>query len=207
MASDVDICNLALGNLGDTATVASIDPPEGSAQAGHCSRFYPIARDALLEMHPWNFATKRVTLALLDVTPPSAWAYAYAVPADAVGLVAVLDAEAGDDYSAAGLYTPQPYQVETLDDADVIYTNVENAVLRYTGLVTDTTKFSPLFIVGLAMLLTSMLAGPVLKGEVGRSEARAWLKEFQAWYASAAASDANDGRTQTTQQPTWVANR
>ena len=59
MASDVEICNLALSHLGDTATVASIDPPEGSAQAEHCARFYPIARDALLEKHDWSWATRR----------------------------------------------------------------------------------------------------------------------------------------------------
>ena len=59
MASEVDICNLALSHLGDTATIASLDPPEGSAQAEHCARFYPIARDSLLEMHAWGFATSR----------------------------------------------------------------------------------------------------------------------------------------------------
>ena len=63
MASEVEICNLALSHLGDTATVASSDPPEGSAQAEHCARFYPIARDALLEMQNWKFATRRATLA------------------------------------------------------------------------------------------------------------------------------------------------
>ena len=59
MSSEVAICNLALAHLGDSATVASIDPPEGSAQSEHCARFYPIARDALLEMHAWKFATRR----------------------------------------------------------------------------------------------------------------------------------------------------
>ena len=65
MSSVIDICNLALSHLGDTATVASIDPPEGSAQAEHCSRFYPVARDAMLELFNWKFATRRATLALL----------------------------------------------------------------------------------------------------------------------------------------------
>ena len=63
MASEVEICNLALAHLGDEATVASIDPPEGSAQAEHCQRFYPVSRNSLLEMHDWAFATKRATLA------------------------------------------------------------------------------------------------------------------------------------------------
>ena len=45
MATEVDICNLALAHLGDDATIASIKPPEGSAQAEKSARFYPIARD------------------------------------------------------------------------------------------------------------------------------------------------------------------
>ena len=68
MASEVDICNLALAHLGDSATVASINPPEGSAQAEMCQRFYPIARDSLLEMHNWGFATRRKALAQLNNT-------------------------------------------------------------------------------------------------------------------------------------------
>ena len=75
MASTVDICNLALAHLGDTATVASIDPPEGSAQSEHCARFYPIARDSLLEMHAWNFSMRRINLAQLTNSWPE-WQYA-----------------------------------------------------------------------------------------------------------------------------------
>ena len=65
MASEVEICNLALARLGDAATVVSIDPPEGSAQAEHCAMFYPMARDTLLAQHPWGFAQRRVRPARL----------------------------------------------------------------------------------------------------------------------------------------------
>ena len=37
MATEVDICNLALAHLGDNATIASLKPPEGSAQAEHAA--------------------------------------------------------------------------------------------------------------------------------------------------------------------------
>ena len=77
MASDVGICNLALSRLGDAATVSSIDPPEGSTQADLCATFYPMARDSLLEMHAWAFATRRVDLSLLTAET-DAWVYAYA---------------------------------------------------------------------------------------------------------------------------------
>ena len=93
MASEVDICNLALARLGDNATVASIDPPEGSAQAEHCARFYAVARDSLLEMHAWKFATRRVQLAKLTVESWD-WSFAYAEPTGALKLLGVLSATA-----------------------------------------------------------------------------------------------------------------
>ena len=88
MPSVVEICNLALAHLGDDATVASIDPPEGSAQSEHCARFYPIARDSLLQMHTWSFASRRVSLAQVTM-PYTMWKYAYGVPADMLTAVAV----------------------------------------------------------------------------------------------------------------------
>ena len=126
MASVVDICNLALAHIGDDATVSSIDPPEGSAQAEHCKRFYAIARDTMLQMHNWNFASKRISLAQVT-NPITEWLYAYAAPSDMSVAVSILASDAGDDYSArfvptdtpffppvvaAGQYTPQPYSIE-----------------------------------------------------------------------------------------------
>lgn len=227
MASAVDICNLALGYLGDTANIASIDPPEGSAQADHCATFYPLARDALLEMHDWGFATKRVVLAPL-VGTVSQWAYCYAAPSDLVNTISVLDKSATDDtseglgqsdpYCLTGdqlsyAYTPQPFQLESADDGtSVIYTNQPDALLRYVARVTDTTKFSPLFIRTLAASLASMLAGPVLKGEAGVRAAAQW--EVIAFgqdgksglFGKAAASDSGQKRTtyRSRQASGWV---
>ena len=89
MASVVDIVNLALSHLGEDATVSSIDPPEGSAEAEHAATFYPQARDAMLEMHEWRFATKRVMLAL-TASDTFEWAYAYALPSGMLRALAVL---------------------------------------------------------------------------------------------------------------------
>ncbi len=89
MSSEVDIVNLALSNLGEAATVSSIDPPEGSAEAEHAAMFYPMARDSMLEMHEWRFATKRVLLALTG-SDTFEWTYAYALPAGMLRALAVL---------------------------------------------------------------------------------------------------------------------
>jgi hypothetical protein len=220
--SVVDICNQSLSHLGDSATVASIDPPEGSAQAEHCARFYPIALAALLEMHPWAFATRRVTLAQVD-NPSSTWAYAYAQPSDAINLLAVLAPDAADDYSTSmqnsaqfydnpytvnvsgGMYTPQDFSPEIdADGNDIILTNQADAVLRYTSLVSDTAKFSPLFVEALGWLLASKLAGPVLKGDAGISAAQNCTKTFLYWFGKATDSDASQRRVVPQHHVSWL---
>lgn len=213
MSSEVEICNAALSHLGDTATVASISPPEGSAQSEHCARFYPMARNALLEMHPWNFCTRREALALLSETNDQ-WDYVYAVPNNMLRAISVLSDEASDDYSmdagddVTAQYSPQPYCIETLSDgAVVICTNQEDAVLRFTALVTDSTKFPPAFTLALTWLLASMLAGPVIKGDVGAQEGQRCYKMFLSHYAIASANDSNQRKITTTHIVPWLAGR
>lgn len=222
MASVVDICNLALAHLGDDATVSSIDPPEGSAQAEHCARFYPIARDAVLEAHDWNFASTRAVLA--QVTPNwSSWAYCYTLPAECLRVISVLPPDALDDYSASYVdaaavgypgaqlvggraqYMPQEYSIET-DDADraLLYTNQAQAVARYTRRVRDTTKFSPLMVDALTRLLASYLAGPVIKGTEGVAVARAQLQAYTSLMSSATTSDANQRSIHPRQSVPWI---
>jgi len=237
--SEVTICNLALGHLGDTATVASIKPPDNSVQAQLCARFYPIARNALLEMSTWGFATRRVKLALV-ANPTLAiaqgvdaaairgtWKYAYALPNAMINAIAVIPAEASDDYQAswgqngdgfpyplaepaeaARTKMPQPYAIETqVDGSQIILTNVCNAVLRYTTLVDDTTKFSPLFTLALSWLLASMLAGPILKGDAGAAAGTRCLQMFKGFEGMAESSDANQHQVNVQASPSWIRGR
>lgn len=226
MASVVDICNLALAHLGDNATIASIDPPEGSAQAEHCQRFYPIARDTLLEMHSWSFATKRAYGAEVENTWPM-WEYAYAMPGDASDIIAILPPEAKDDYSthftpetypdfytnyspsvAAGQYVPQKFAVETAaDGSEIILTNQKQAVIRYHAKITDPTKFSPLFTITLSWHLASMLAGPVIKGDQGAAEAKRCVAMTTLYLGKAMEADSNARKIKPEQIVPWIAGR
>lgn len=210
MATETDICNLALAHLGDTATVASIDPPEGSAQAEHCARFYPIARNALLEMHSWGFATKRVQLALLSSGWPE-WDYAYAPPSDSLNILAVLPPNSTDDYAVAdsgSLFVPQPYSCEiNQDGVQVIYSDQANAVLRYTAMVTNTAQFSPLFVTTLSHHLAAMLAGPLIKGDAGAAEAKRQAGMVEFYLGRAMESDASQRRVALNHIPASIAAR
>jgi len=213
MASEIDVCNLALSHLGDTATIASLDPPEGSAQAEHCARFYPIARDSMLEMHAWGFATRRARLALLASGWPE-WNYAYAQPADALNIIAILPPSSSDDYStgipdsAGGPYVPQPFSCEINEGgASVIYSDQADAVLRYSSTVSDPTRFSPLFTMALSWHLASMLAGPIIKGDAGAAEAKRCAAMMQAYLSKAVESDSSQRRIKPEHVVSWMAGR
>jgi len=204
MSSEVEICNLALAHLGDSATVASINPPEGSAQAEHCQRWYPIARNSLLELQEWGFATTRALLAEL-MNPFPQWQHSYARPADCLKVLAILPSDSASDIAACAGYTPQAFTTET--DAStgnqIILTNQGSALVRYTRLVTDTSKFSPLFTDALGWYLASYLAGPVLKGETGINVGQAMLKIALGMLSSAAVSSANQSGQQQVQAYPW----
>lgn len=206
--SQIAIWNLALGRLGDGATVGA--PDERSRQAELCRQFYPLARRSVLEMRDWNFATR--TAALAPVATPAVhtnlWQFAYAFPADAlrvfhVGSTAIMaqinhSADARRTGAAIGAefarYTSD-YEVETdALGARIILSGTEAAVARYTVDVVDEARWSPLFTDAMTWYLASTLAGPLLLGETGRNQGRAMLQEFRLLLGEATTSDANQGK-------------
>lgn len=199
MASVSDICNMALSHIGSDATITSISPPDGSVEAGHCARFYSIARKEALESSKWTWSKTRAALA--EVTNASlVWTYAYALPSDCLSPVRVLQAAVVQElmFSNNHIMTADDYQLFTergsadfeVEDG-VLYTHEPDAVLLYTRDVTDTTKFSTSFTVFVSYLLASFLAGPILKGMPGVQASGALRQVAGRVRAESAVDDAN----------------
>lgn len=203
MSSEIDICNLALAHLGDSATVASIAPPENSAQAAHCARFYPMARDRLLSMHSWGFAVRRNLLAPMDnEIQTTTWAYTYAAPNQMLTMLAVLADDATEDGES------QPFEQEAKSDGSIlVLTNQAEAVGRYTKLITDTTKFSQPFVDCLSWLLASDLAGPIIKGDAGTSASRSCYAIFRERFMLATRIDSGNRRAPPDHAVGWLTAR
>ncbi|HNB43398.1 MAG TPA: hypothetical protein PLL72_04295 [Burkholderiaceae bacterium] len=206
MSTPVDICNLALARLGDEANVQSISPPDGSTQAALCAQFYPIARDTVLAMRQWTFATVRAPLALLvGDAYHSPWAYAYAVPNQCLSLLKVLEADASHDVEVSGATTPQPFRVESLEDGQVaVLSNTPGAVAVYIMRVEDAGRFPPLFVDALSWLLASYLAGPIVKGDAGRAASRATTEAFQQVLGTASMRDGAQQYVPVSVSASWI---
>lgn len=82
MASDVEIANAALVDLGHEPIQSFLDD---SDQARALNTIYTMNRDRTLAAHPWNFATKRLSLAAAVITlNTDEWDNAYLLPADSL---------------------------------------------------------------------------------------------------------------------------
>ncbi len=186
MTSVVSICNLALSNLGADNISALSD---AGAEARACRQFYDQTLDALLQVYPWRFAGKTVSLAEVTNTEVGKWGYAYRKPVDCLKPRWVRP-----EYSLADpAYQTQqqeifnPYDIE----GDILFCNLSPAFLRYTAQITDPTKFPPLFVESLSWHLAVRMAMPLTKDQGIRKEA---YQLAMASRSTAEAMDANEVR-------------
>ena len=151
MASATELCNQALGRIGsqrlnDLATDTSV-------QAIHCRLHYEQTRDALMQTHNWRFAVGRSVLSASTVTPDFEWNFQYVLP---------------DDYlRQLGLYkTENSFIIE----GNRLLTNDDEANLVYIRSITDSAKFSPLYIEVLVLQLAIKLVMPLAQDKTLRRE-------------------------------------
>lgn len=195
MASEVDICNLALSHIGASATISSLT--EKSEEAFHCNLLYSDARDALLRAHPWGFATRHI--ALSDVgSPPGNWSYRYSYPNDALYAREILQEDTSGD--------PIQFEVALSDayNSRVILTDQEEATLIYTYKVTNTLAFDPLFVSALSWRIAADIAMPLTRDQ---NRLQAAYQMYQATLSEAQAFNANEQHEDINREAAWINGR
>ena len=145
MASDVDICNAALNNIGATNIISLT---EDSKAARICNQRYPTVRDAVFRAHPWNCLIQRIELASSD-TPVWEYDFSYPLPNDPFCL-RVLEVEGEAD----GVV----YEVEGRN----IVSDESTMKIRYIARVLDANEYDSLLIETIAARLSSELAYPLV---------------------------------------------
>ncbi len=194
MANVVTICNLALSRVGNKASVSSINPPDESTEAEACARFYPMALGTLLDAHNWSFATKMEPLAQRSGLDPGPWRFVYGLPSDCRHVISVESLEE-PPRALEGRWRHQPpvgYLNDRLDNCRknefevmsdgkglALYTNVEDARVRYIMADPSAATFPAAFTEALSWLLASYLAGQTIRGEEGFNFVSACGKFYQ----------------------------
>lgn len=192
--TEVQICNLALANIGDKATISAFRPSDGSRQADLCAQFYDLALNVVLQRHPWDFSIRRVSPTKVDVDRTE-WLYSFYLPADFVGVLAVLPEQPADDVSWMGQKVPLEYAIELDGNRERrLYCQHDNVVLRYHARVTDPRFYSEMFVQALSWKLATLLAPPLIKGEAGVAAAQRAQQMFEFMLQQATGFDAGKTR-------------
>ena len=149
MLSKVDVCNMALAQLGQEP-ISSLQQEDERAR--RCSLFYEPVKKEVLRTHNWAFAACEAALALLDERRGGEWPYAYAYPADCLFLRKV--------YAPAQPQRARAFKEMYQKDlhARTILCAVPQAYAEYTRDVTDATLFDPAFVKAFSLALGADLA-------------------------------------------------
>ena len=213
MASDIDIANLALGNI-KARSIQSFN--EASLEAQVCKQRYNLARQYLLKTNVWNFCRTVQPLAKL-VDEPKEWVYAYTYPNDCLDARHIVPNYAlstdrtifykfgfdyPEDFNRLKGYDQKaiPFEILLLDGVKIIGCDVDEAYLRYTKDITDVNLFDAQFIEAFAWYLASVIAIPIVGSEKGREMRKDAISIYDGIAREAAATNANERMQERTRQ-------
>ena len=156
-ASALAVCNNAVLNLGGKTFAAfDVQAPEAIL----CTNFWTAALDAVLRLHPWNFAVKRATLAPDVAAPEYEWTAAFTLPADYLRLLEV--------------YGLNEYKVEN----GKILCDETALSIRYIYRNSTTTAWDKTFVEAMTLYMTWKLAYPLTKSQAVRDTQWKYFTEF-----------------------------
>ena len=188
MASQIDICNLALSWIGGKKIA---DLAENSVEAQLVSTNYPMSRDAVLAARMWTFATKQASPTPTAGTPPVPWTFMYQIPTDCLRVFRVVDG--------------QLYKILWIRQGQYILCDSSAIVMTYVSQVLDTTLYSPGLVQALAARMAADLA--VTYTENRSLQADLW-KIYDEKMKEAAAVDGGQGISdRLNRAPTYLGQR
>ncbi len=144
MATQVDICNLALVKLGQPRILALTDT---SKQAQTLFALWDTLRDAEFRKRRWSFTIKRVNLSADVDAPVHGYALAYSLPSDCLRVLTISNYDIGPDMSDYSGRSYGPYAIEgrkIVTDASVLEPS-GTLPLRYIERIEDTEVWDACF--------------------------------------------------------------
>ena len=183
MATDITICNSALLKIG-VERINSFS--EDSKAARLCKEQYGKIRDELLEHHYWNFAMKRVTLALLPGNPLFDYDFAHQLPIDCVRVRKTID------------------DIIFVVEGRTLLSNSKEISIQYISSDVNASQYSRVFSEALAYRLAADLAYPLVQSisltDKMDQKALRWLKD-------ARGVDGQEGALDNLQADVWTNSR
>lgn len=175
MASSVtEIANSALIKLGGKV-ITSLDDPDKEAKL--CKVRYAPCRRAVLRMHPWNCAMKRISLAPAATPPEHTYGFKFLLPGNCLRVLPY-DSLLDEDFQVEGRY---------------LLCNINAVDIRYIQDIEDVSQFDALLEECIAWYLAWDISYALTQSETVRQAA--W-QGFRATLPKAKVTDAQEGEKQ-----------
>ena len=182
MPSVTDICNLALGRVGESRIASLADDTK---QARACNASYEHVRDEVLRSHPWNSVIARASLAKLATSPPFGYDDEYQLPADCLRVVEVYD-------------TRLPWVVE---GRKLLSDEGSPLSVRYVRRETDPNQYDPMLVSAIAARLAIELCEELTQSNTKRERS---LVEYERILSRARSADGQEQSPMPLEEDDWV---
>ena len=137
MMTELEIFNLALGQLGIARLSALTDSTDKRVQA--YQTFYSHALSFVMSELQMNFTIKIDPLSLLSNQTITGYTYAYSLPGDCIMIQSIMDSEGTVETGW------ELRRIGSIADT-VVATNLEDAFIEYVQSVSETSVYTPQFI-------------------------------------------------------------
>jgi hypothetical protein len=185
MASKTDVINFGLIALGEDR-VSNADT-DSSKPARVMSEIYDVTRDAMVALYPWNFATKRASIAASLSSP--AWGYSkeYPSPSDFMTLLYIKDVS---DFS--------------IEQGGILCDAPAPLYIKYIARITDESLFDPIFVKALGLQLALSACEALTQSATKKQVIAAELSEV---ISSAYASNTIQNPNPYIAESEWISSR
>lgn len=178
MASEIEICNSALIQLGAEDTILSLD--DDTTPARMCKAMYAICRDEVMTRFAWNSAMEQAQLAALTDAPTWGYTYAFQLPADCLRVVKV-SSESGNYDTATGTYYQSSWTAWRPMDwkrhGRKILANSSPLLIAYIKQITDPNTMDPSLRDAISAYLAAKIAYKITGSRAKEEQMKAWFRE------------------------------
>lgn len=197
-----DVCQLAVLHCGVSKPINNY-LTEKSLEAQACRTVIDVARQTTLRAHPWLFAKKFASPALVAGPNPMAtveWTYSYRVPSDCLHMIRFVSTRLNNDTRQSRI----PYTIADDSVGGLLYTNWPGnfnnvpVTIEYTYDNQNLPQWTPDFVLGMSYYMAYLITPVLTKGDPYQLQQKL-LTLFDA--AIVKATNTNSNEEQRPQEP------
>lgn len=214
-STNLQVANMALAHIGVGA--ASDLTTDNSAKVDAINAFLEVTREQVLRDFPWPFATKTAdstlittaatnAFAVVEEDPNEEWSFSYRYPTDCAEIRRIHSGIRNDTVTSRVPYRIGFDGTVTTATGRLIFTDMEDAVLEYTALVTDNTIYPPDFVMAWSYRLAWHIA-PTLAATYTPEMSNDLLSKYALHISRAKINAANEEQPDRPTDAEWVSGR